>query len=503
MMRIIATKSAVTALAVVLAGHCTATSADTEEPPLAFASVQPDTFGIAGSLSNAWADFDKDGDLDFAVSINGGGIRLYRNDGGAFTNVGAEMGLPFADGQIRGLSWGDFDDDGWLDLFAGSASPDEPSALFRNEAGEGFSDVAAEVGLTVPGRSSRQNNWIDLDGDGDLDFYAADRIGKNKLYRNDLGVFTQTHSDTPPTIFRATVGACWLDYDEDGDLDLFLANQSGNSDALFRNDGGAFTDVAPALGMDRPGRDPSEGSVGCAVGDYDNDGHLDIFVPSYGHNVLWQNSGEGGFSEQAEQMGVGVENHAVGASWGDYDNDGWIDLFVTSYEGPRGEQVPVNALFHNEGGAGFVNVIDEYPLLNSGDHGVEWIDFDGDGAIDLQVLRGYGPVGGHFLFRNAMPKALAQHSLGVLVEGNMPGTEVRLYHSNGSILATRQVSTGGGYNAQSVVPVHFGLATDRPVTVAVTWITGEGRKTLSYEDIDPRDYSGGVFTIAPPHGGSF
>ncbi len=491
-----ATIPALGALAIALSGCTTAAIAQTEVPAPAFTSIQPETFGIAGSLSNAWADFDKDGDLDFAVSINGGGLRLYRNDGGSFTNIGREIGLPTDGGQVRGLSWSDYDGDGWLDLYAGSAAPEEPSALYRNLVGKSFVDVAESVGLSFPGRSSRQNNWIDYDGDGDLDLYATNRIAENRLFANEGGVFTQVLADAPPTVFRATVGACWFDYDEDGDLDLFLANQSGNADALFRNDGGSFTDVAAALGMDRPGRDLSEGSVGCAVGDYDNDGHLDLFVPSYGHNVLWRNAGDGSFENVSAATGLDVENHAVGASWGDYDNDGWLDLFVTSYEGPRGEQVPVNALLHNEGGTGFTNVIEAYPDLNSGDHGVEWLDYDGDGAIDLQVLRGYGPVGGHFLFRNILPDARAKQSLHVMVEGNRPGTEVRLYDDEGAIIATRQVSAGGGYGSQSVRPLHFGLANATPVTVAVTWLTGSERITQRFENIDPADYLGSAFIVA-------
>ena len=116
--------------------------------------------------------------------------------------------------------------------------------------------------------------------------------------------------------------------DSDGDLDLFLANQSGAADAMLRNDGNAFVDVAPQLGMTGPPRTKDEGGVGCAVGDYDNDGRLDIFVANYGHNQLYHNNGDGTFTDVAKQLGVDVENHAVSADWGDYDNDGYLDLSV-------------------------------------------------------------------------------------------------------------------------------------------------------------------------------
>lgn len=161
--------------------------------------------------------------------------------------------------------------------------------------------------------------------------------------------------------------------------------------------------MAPALGMETKGRARDEGGVGCAVSDFNNDGHLDICVPNYGHNALWRSNGDGTFTNVAAEAGVGIDNHAVGASWGDFDNDGFADLSVMSYEGPPNDQQPKNSLFHNIGGKTFVNVIDQVPLVNAGDHGVEWVDYNADGAIDLTLTDGYSPVGGHFVFRNDLP----------------------------------------------------------------------------------------------------
>ncbi|GGD65835.1 CRTAC1 family protein [Croceicoccus mobilis] len=487
------------AIAIVGAACAGATSGAAQE----FTSVHPELFDEKGSLSNAWADFDRDGDLDFAVTTKSGAIRLYRNDGGLFTSVGEAMGLPTEGPEYRGISWGDYDGDGWLDLYAGATRPEASSALFRSKGGAVFTDVAEEAGLTFPGRSSRQNNWIDYDGDGDLDLFATNRIGPNRLYRNDGGRFAHVLPDAPMSQFKSTVGACWLDYDEDGDLDLFLANQSGQTDSLVRNDRGTFVDVAPELGMDMAGREKSEGGVGCAVGDYDNDGHLDIFVASYGRNLLWRNNGDGSFANMAAAMGVDVENHAVGATWGDFDNDGLIDLFITSYTGARDEQVPADALFRNRGTSGFSDVIGQYPLLNNGDHGVEWVDHDADGAIDLSLTHGYTDVGGHFVYRNRLSPADAARGLNIEVRGPdgspaMPGTEVRLYDAGGEILATRQLSTGGGYNAQSVTPVHFGLASSGPVMIEVTYVTGTSRRRFQIADVDPAQWSGRVLVFTPP-----
>lgn len=445
-----------------------------------FEAVQPETFSIPGSLSNAWADFDGDGDLDLAVSLKGGEIRLYRNDGGRFTNIGPQMGLPGADGgEYRGLAWGDYDNDGKLDLFAGSSLPKYPSRLFRN-LGDRFEDVAPALGLTLLGRSSRQNNWVDIDGDGDLDLFVTDRIGANKIFRNDGGKFVQIHVDSPITSARSTVGACWLDYDQDGDLDLFLANQSGKEASLFRNDGDAFVDVAADLGINNPGRSRDEGGVGCAIGDFDNDGFLDIFVPNYGKNTLWRGQAGGRFMAAAAETGVDVDNHAVGAAWGDVDNDGFIDLSVMSYHGEPGKQAPENRLFLNENGRRFVNVIGADSPLNTGDHGTAFVDFDGDGALDLSITKGYNVTGGHYLFRNMLASDRASQSLQILIldsKGHytQAGAEIRIFTPEGKLLGAAQVPTGGGYGAQHAMPVHFGLGAVRRVDVEIAFMGKNGR----------------------------
>ena len=402
--------------------------------------------------------------------------------------------------ELRGLSWGDFDEDGDIDLLGGSTPTDKLTVVLRNDGGKKFVDVAAEIGLTIPGRSARQTNWVDYDNDGDLDVYSADRTGDNKLFQNNGGKFTQVFAGAGPTDPRPTVGACWLDMDNDGDLDLYLANQSGATDAMWRNDGTAFVDVAATLGMQGPPRTKDEGGVGCAIGDYDNDGDLDIFTPNYGHNLLYRNNNNGTFTEVGKTLGVGVENHAVSGDWGDYDNDGDLDLSVISYEGPVGAQTPLNAFFRNDGAAGFVNLLTKDSPLNVADHATQFVDYDNDGAIDLSVTDGYGPKGGHFVFRNALPADAKKRSLSVLVldaKGHHTrfGAEVRLYDATGRILATRQVVTGGGYNSQRAAPVHFGLAKMQPVRVDVTFMSKSGRKTQTMNGVNPAEFYGKSLVI--------
>nr|WP_321360459.1 CRTAC1 family protein [uncultured Hyphomonas sp.] len=490
-----------------------------ERPVPEFVAVQSDLFGIPGSLANAWADVDKDGDLDYAVSLKGGAIQLYLQDAGTFTLASEAYGLPQADPdapppsaedykkpdyqEYRGLSFGDFDGDGFVDLFAGATMPAQPSRLYHNVDGKAFVDVAEETGLTVPGRSSRQNNWIDTDNDGDLDLYATDRIAENKLFRNEGGMFTQAFPDAGPTDARATVGACWFDYNKDGKLDLFLANQSGATDALWQNKGDQFTDVAPKLGIDSPGRTKKEGGVGCAIGDYDNDGNLDIFMAAYGPNRLYKNNGDGTFSDVSDDAGITEPNHVVGADWGDFDNDGDLDLFVVGYEGPFGQQTPVNMLYVNDGNGTFKNILTRESTLNAADHSVVWADYDMDGDLDLSVTDGYGPEGGHFVFRNDMatPHRLQSLAVSVLSEDGLftkPGAEVRVYDTSGQLVGTRMVTTGGGYNSQSAMPVHFGLPDQTKVDVEVTYFTPSGRETQRISGVSLSDWEGKSLTVNVP-----
>jgi len=484
-----------------LAAAPIAASAVADEPP--FVAVQAELLAVPNSYSNAWGDYDNDGDADLAVSLGTGEVRLYRNDKGMLVSVGAASGMPQAGShELRGLSWGDYDGDGDIDLLGGSTPIDKLTKVLRNDGGR-FTDVAEAIGLTIPKRSARQTNWVDYDNDGDLDVYSGDRAGDNKLFRNDGGTFTHVFVGVGPTDPRPTVGACWLDTDDDGDLDLFLANQSGASDALWRNDGTTFTDVAKQAGVAGPPRTKEEGGVGCAVGDYDNDGRLDIFVPNYGHNQMYRNNGNGTFTDVAAKVGLAVENHAVGSDWGDYDNDGDLDLSVISYVGAPGAQQPLNALFRNDGAKGFVNVLTKDSPLNRADHGAQFVDYDNDGGIDLSITDGYGPVGGHFLFRNTLPDADKKRSLSVLVldaKGHQTrfGAEVRLFDQAGKVLAARQVLTGGGYNSQRAVPVHFGLARLEPVRVDVTFMTKSGRRTVSQGAVKPEDHYGRSVVVRAP-----
>jgi len=150
-----------------------------------FTPVQPDLFAAPGGQSNAWGDFDNDGDLDLVITFRDAPVRLYRNSPGGFADVGAAAGLPTDGGNPRSVAWGDYDNDGDLDIYIAYSGLDEPAnRLFRNNLvdGEfGFTEVGEAAGVALRGHI-RQVSFVDYDADGDLDLYVA-AYGDDKLYR--------------------------------------------------------------------------------------------------------------------------------------------------------------------------------------------------------------------------------------------------------------------------------------------------------------------------------
>jgi len=206
-----------------------------------FELVQPDLFSLSGAQTNCWADFDGDKDLDLFVGLKGAiANRLYRNDGGTFVEVAQQAGI--ADlADTRGTGWGDFDGDGRPDIFVGfSRRSGVPSKLYHNLGGGRFVDVAGDLGIKVEGEV-RQISWIDFDNDGRLDLFVALRDAPNLLFHNEGHRFVEIGKDVAIADPRKTVGAVWFDFNQDGRLDCFTANQDGTLDGFFRNDGGRIS----------------------------------------------------------------------------------------------------------------------------------------------------------------------------------------------------------------------------------------------------------------------
>jgi hypothetical protein len=455
-----------------------------------FELVQPELFGVTGGQPNAWADFDNDGDLDEFVGFRGRPNRLYRQEHGRFVDVAPAVGL--ADSvETRAAAWGDFDADGNVDLYVGFIDG-TPNKLYRNDgAGRHFTDVAPSLGVNLTG-VTRQVSWIDYDNDGDLDLFVAFRDQPNRLFRNDGARFVDVTAETGVGDPRKTVGAVWFDIDGDGDLDLFVANQNGDTNGLFRNDGGHFVDAAREWGVEAPRKSAEFGGVGPAVADFDGDGYFDLFVANYGPSAIYRNDRGRRFVDVTTSVGLLFEQHATTPSWGDYDNDGRADLYVAGYL-VNVTHYP-DHLFHNlraaRTGAKFEDVLPALVNEHDGSHGVQWVDFDGDGALDL-ALTNNDPAGGHYLFRNLLPLDQARRSLAVDVvdargRHTKPGAEVRVYAAGTRrLISSGLVDTGGGYCSQNVMPVHLGTAAAARVDVEVTTMSSAGRRLTRVAGVTP------------------
>ena len=477
--------------------------ADTRPPePVRFVPVQPDLFGDGGTLTDAWADIDGDGDPDRFVGFNGTPSRLYRNDlASGFVDIAADVGL-VVERSVRTSAWGDFDADGDPDLLLGFAGDAPVTALFRNDGDAGFTNVAAQVGLELTEGTTRQASWVDYDTDGDLDLFLALRDRANRLFRNDgPDGFEDVTDETGIGDDRRTVGAVWLDADQDGDLDVVTANMNGDANGLWQNDGARFTDVAAGTPVEAGGRalaDESQGSVRVCAADVDTDGRFDLFFANYGPNALLLASSPGAWADASAAPSLAVEAHYDTCVWGDFDNDGTIDLYVNGTVS-RGEHYR-DYLYRREGSETFIDVTPPEVLELNASHGATWVDFDLDGDLDLAVT-GAADDAMHYLMENQLTSESGLRSLQVRVldaqgRATRPGAEVRVYAAGTDrLLGMRLVDTGSGYDAQSDLPVHFGFGRMGRVDVAVTVVGSGERHTGVMEDVDPNAFSGSVLTI--------
>ncbi len=332
--------------------------------------------GVTGVFycSLAWGDYDNDGDLDLALAgeVNSSTriSKVYRNDGGTFVDIDATLtGVDHCS-----LAWGDYDSDGDLDLalvgFTGSV---RIGNVYRNDGGT-FTDIGA--GLTGVDRCSLA--WGDYDNDGDLDLALAGcedyemRIFLSRIYRNDSGTFTDISANIADVRFCALA---WGDYDLDGDLDLALAGDDGTSYIcnVYSNDSGTFADVGAGL---------TGGSGSLAWGDFDSDGDLDLALAGYDASAgrickVYRNDSGAFINIGAGLAGVSSSSLA----WGDCDSDGDLDLAVAGFTN-HGDDI--SRVYRNDDGK-----FAQYAALTGVSIGsLAWGDYDNDGDLDL-VLAGY------------------------------------------------------------------------------------------------------------------
>ncbi len=301
------------------------------------------TPGLDNGSRVSWADYDGDGDLDLlALGADAGGnftTTLYQNSGGSFTP--AVLATPFTGLGNGSISWGDYDNDGDLDLFlSGTAvnttTPKAFSAIYRNDGSSGGGWVFTRVLINgLPQLGWGCGAWGDYDSDGDLDIVysgydgSAGATAQTVLYKNNLGVFQPVAT----TLMGAHHGSlAWGDYDNDGDVDLVISGiDPGGSTRirLYRNTSGSLVPVGPTVTLPTA---VAYGSLGW--GDHDNNGTLDLLVVGLTTSTsiaqVWNGPGTstGSFSLASGVTGV---KDAQGA-FGDYDNDGRLDIALTGFD---------------------------------------------------------------------------------------------------------------------------------------------------------------------------
>jgi hypothetical protein len=415
------------------------------------------------SPAAAWGDFDGDGWPDLFVSSYEGIGTLYRNRGnGQFENL--VEALPNLGSFSHGCSWADFDQDGRLDLFVAKRNSN-PSLLYRNLGNLSFARLTEPV---IPGTVGDGVGaaWGDFNGDGLPDIFFTDLYGFNRLWRNE-GNGTLIALGNSPVLERdGGVGCAWGDYDGDGDLDLFVTKGGNRSNSLYRNDGGAFVKINEGEVVNNPGY-----SVGCAWGDYDNDGDLDLYVANrLGPNFLYRNNGNGTFTRITEGPHVTDVDDSNGCTWADYDNDCDLDLFIASFNQPGVR------IYRNNGDGTFTQAADALPGQLSGyGSAVVMADYQGDGFLDLFLARWSG--GNSQLLQN---QGNSNGWLKIRLRGESPnyfglGAQVRIktVHGGSERWQMRQAVAYDGWGGTSE-EIHFGLGNATEVeTVRVRWLSGK------------------------------
>ena len=474
----------------------------------------------------AFLDYDNDGWLDLFVlsgsrlegSPPGTTNRLYKNNrNGTFTDVTEKAGLK-RDGWASAVTVGDYDNDGFDDLFITYYGH---NVLYRNNGDGTFTDVTKKAGLHADAvRYGSGCTWIDFDRDGHLDLFVAtylnttlDKLpkpgenadcrwkgvpvncgprglptGSAQLFRNNgNGTFTDVsrQSGIAAASGAYPMTAVAADYDNDGWPDIYVACDSTPS-WLFRNQrDGTFREEGLERGVAVSEDGLEQAGMGIGVGDYDLDGNLDIFKTHFADdsNVLYRNDGKGNYNDFTIRAGIGVETRYVG--WGtamaDLDNDGFPDLFVvTGSVYPEIEKkLPAypfrtpRLVFRNLGDGRFEELIDEAGPGVAATHssrGCAFGDFDNDGDVDIIVMNMNEPPS---LLRNDVSGT--RHWLKVLligVQSNRSAIGARVTARYGGRTQAQEVCAQSSFYSANDRRLHFGLGAAAKADLTVRWPNG-------------------------------
>lgn len=486
---------------------------------------QPQTM-VAGV---ALLDYDGDGYLDVYL-VGGAAIpslqketpaywnRLYHNNhDGTFTDVTEKAGLAGA-GYGSGVAVGDYDNDGWPDVFVANVTGNQ---LFHNNGDGTFTDVTAKAGVggaTLSGKKmwSVGAGWFDYNNDGLLDLFVVNycvwEVNKdpycrvkegvrgychpryyapthNTLYRNNGdGTFTDVSEETGiAQQFGKGMSVTFADYDGDGYLDAFVANDT-TQNFLFHNlKGKKFEEVALPSGVGYAQDGHTRSGMGADFRDVNNDGLPDIWHTAVEHEgfPLWINDGQGEFEDKTIASGLRSTNDMSGwgAGMADFDNDGWKDLFVAranvmdniSEQSPARRYPEPNTIFRNLGNGKFEDVSATAGpdfQVEAAHRGVAFGDLDNDGRVDMVVSVLNGPAE---LFHNITENGnhwILLKLVGTKSNRMAIGAQIRITTEDGK-KQWNEVTTAVGYASSSDPRVHFGLGKNEKIKeMEIRWPSG-------------------------------
>ena len=448
--------------------------------------IQYDWDGVYGSGVST-VDWNMDGWDDLTFGNSSGGLRTFiNNQGNGFTSIHLPI---IQQTESKSIMWLDIDDDGDLDFYYSDA--DGRIEIIENIHNTSFVNVTVLSNIPQVNVPTEGSSWGDYDNDGDLDLYICryyenpENLSseyRNVLMRNEGDFqFTDVTTESLTGIYtRASFQSVWVDWDKDGFQDLFVINDKNGANTLFHNlQNGQFEDIATQVGLDI-----SMDAMSASLGDYNSDGITDIYISDSGIGVnpqgckLFRGTQSGVYIEESELLGVNLIEFCWAALWMDIDNDTDLDLFISEHDPVNPYQE--NFLFENSGtetsaplGFNLVST-DVYAtdLLNS--HTLASGDFDRNGWIDFVVHN----IGNHKarIWMNAgfndEPANYTQIGLKGQLSNTM-GVGSWIEVSAGGITQTKSTYCGENYLGQEGLYEHFGLGETSFVdSLKIKWPSG-------------------------------